>query len=41
VEKAETRRLGASGYFRKPANYDEFLKIGEIVQKMLAEGLEP
>jgi CheY-like chemotaxis protein len=28
-------RLGASGYFLKPSDYDEFMRLGEIVRQMI------
>jgi CheY-like chemotaxis protein len=28
--------LGANGYFRKPSNFDEFMKLGQIVKELLA-----
>ena len=36
-DHAKTASLGANGYFRKPSSYDAFLKVGEVVKKMLAE----
>ena len=36
-DRRETAALGAIRYFRKPASYQEFLKIGEIVEEVLAE----
>lgn len=35
-DRRETTELGASCYFRKPASYQEFLKIGEVLEDMLA-----
>ncbi len=29
----ETTRLGATAYFRKPADLDEFMKVGEVVRR--------
>lgn len=37
-ERAATRRLGVVGYFRKPSNYDLFLKLGELIRDVLAGG---
>jgi chemotaxis family two-component system response regulator Rcp1 len=34
-DRAETQRLEADGYFRKPSNYDEFLKLGLLIKEML------
>jgi CheY-like chemotaxis protein len=40
-DRAEASGLGAS-YFRKPANYEAFLKLGAILQKFLEDtGLTP
>jgi CheY-like chemotaxis protein len=38
--QADQRRaaeLGAKAYFKKPAGYDEFMKVGDIIQKVLNE----
>jgi two-component system, chemotaxis family, response regulator Rcp1 len=35
-DRRESAALGA-GYFRKPANYDEFLKIGTLLRTFLAD----
>lgn len=34
-DREETARLGATEYFRKPSDYEAYLKLGEIVQRML------
>ena len=34
-DRAEMAKLGANRYFRKPPDYDAFLKLGEIVKAML------
>lgn len=40
-DRAKAKALGAS-YFRKPANYEAFLKLGSILQEFLEEnGLLP
>ncbi len=40
-DRAEAKMLGAS-YFRKPVNYEAFLKLGSVLQKFLEEnGLLP
>src|SRR5579872_461687 len=36
-EREELRKLGIAGYFRKPASYDEFMKIGLVLQRVLDE----
>ncbi|HEV2202007.1 MAG TPA: response regulator [Bryobacteraceae bacterium] len=30
--------MGASRYFRKPADYDEFMRLGDLVKGILAHG---
>ncbi len=35
ADKAKIEQLGVQGYFLKPASYDDFLKIGELVLKTL------
>lgn len=34
-DRAETARLGATAYFRKPADLEEFMCIGKVVQSVL------
>ena len=34
-DRKEISRLGASGYFQKPASYDAFLKVGEALKNLL------
>jgi DNA-binding response OmpR family regulator len=34
ADRAEAERLGAA-YFRKPSAYDEFLKVGPILRRLL------
>lgn len=36
-DRRETAALGAIRYFRKPTSYQEFLKIGEVLEEVLAE----
>jgi CheY-like chemotaxis protein len=36
-DRNEVVQLGAQHYFCKPVNYDEFLKVGAILQRMLSE----
>jgi DNA-binding response OmpR family regulator len=36
-DRAETVRLGANRYFRKPSTYEEFLKVGAVLNEVLAE----
>jgi hypothetical protein len=30
------KELGADGYFRKPSEFDEFMKLGDLVKGVLA-----
>jgi CheY-like chemotaxis protein len=34
-DRKDISRLGANGYFQKPASYDEFLKVGEALKRLL------
>jgi two-component system, chemotaxis family, response regulator Rcp1 len=34
-DREEMGRLGANGYFRKPSDYHDFMKLGEIVAGLL------
>jgi chemotaxis family two-component system response regulator Rcp1 len=36
-ERDELARLGVARYFRKPASYDEFMKLGSVLQGVLDE----
>jgi len=36
-DRRETAALGANRYFRKPTSYQEFLKIAEVLEEVLAE----
>jgi DNA-binding NarL/FixJ family response regulator len=35
TELEAMKALGASGYFQKPSNYDEFMKLGAMVRELL------
>lgn len=35
-DRAEMNGLGANGYFRKPSAYADFMKLGEMVRKILS-----
>jgi DNA-binding response OmpR family regulator len=37
-DKAQTTRLGATKYFRKPSRLDEFMKLGLLVRDVLRGG---
>ncbi len=34
-DRQETRRLGSSGYFRKPSSFQEFLEIGAVIKGLI------
>lgn len=34
-DREELTKLGAYGYFRKPSEYDEFMKLGALVKEAL------
>jgi DNA-binding response OmpR family regulator len=36
-DRAESAALGATAYFRKPAGYAAFLKIGEVIHELLGD----
>ena len=35
-DREQMRNLGADGYFRKPSEYDEFMKLGDMVKALLS-----
>lgn len=35
-DRAKSTALGANAYFQKPADYEAFLKLGDVVRKHLA-----
>lgn len=37
-DRDKMKKLGCDGYFRKPSEYHEFMKLGELVKTMLAGG---
>lgn len=37
ADRSNAARLGANGYFCKPSNFEEYLKIGEVTRSMLAQ----
>jgi DNA-binding response OmpR family regulator len=39
-DRAEMAKLGVKGYFRKPSDYEDFMKLGVIVKSLLAGTLE-
>jgi len=40
ADRAETTRLGATAYFRKPHDLESFMRIGEVVQGILGAATE-
>ncbi len=40
-DREEMDRLGANGYFRKPSEFSDFMKLGEIVRELLARKERP
>ena len=36
-DRQDMAKFGVKGYFRKPSEYDSFLKLGEVVKSMLEE----
>ena len=36
-DRAAAERLGANRYFRKPTDYDEYLKLGKILEELICE----
>ena len=37
VDRAEAAKLGATAYFRKPPDLEEFMKIGVVVERVLTD----
>lgn len=35
-DRSQMMNLGANAYFHKPSDYDEFMKLGEIVKSLFA-----
>jgi CheY-like chemotaxis protein len=40
-DREQAAQFGAVRYFRKPANYDEFLKLGDVLRQMLEQTQMP
>jgi chemotaxis family two-component system response regulator Rcp1 len=36
TDRASFTKLGVSEYFRKPLEYDEFLKLGDVIKRLFA-----
>lgn len=34
-DQARMIRLGANGYFHKPSEYNEFMKLGKVIKELL------
>ena len=37
-DREDMSRLGANGYFRKPSQYAQFMKLGELIKEVLNLG---
>jgi len=37
-DREEMMKLGANGYFRKPSDFDAFLKLGDLVRDVFSGG---
>jgi chemotaxis family two-component system response regulator Rcp1 len=37
-DREQMERLGANGYFNKPSDFDEFMKLGDVVKSVLRTG---
>ena len=40
-DREEMDALGANGYFRKPSDFSEFMKLGQLVGELLARKDDP
>ena len=40
-DRDQMTKLGANGYFRKPSEYAEFMKLGDVVRELLNRGQAP
>jgi CheY-like chemotaxis protein len=40
-DRDEMNALGANGYFRKPSEFSEFMKLGQLVRDVLAQNQGP
>jgi len=40
-ERDTVMELGADAFFRKPSEYDEFLKLGDLIRSLLPAAPEP
>ncbi len=38
ADREAMANFGISGYFRKPSQYDEFMKLGDLVKNLLEKG---
>ncbi len=39
--REEMEAFGANGYFRKPSEFSEFMKLGQLVRELLAQSETP
>ena len=40
-DREDMDAFGANGYFRKPSEFSEFMKLGELVRDLLAQNETP
>jgi chemotaxis family two-component system response regulator Rcp1 len=40
-ERSVVEAYGVSGYFRKPSNFAEFMKLGPVIEALLRKGTDP
>ena len=40
-DREEMTKLGANSYFRKPSEYAEFMKLGDVIQELLSSNRGP
>jgi len=39
-DRESMAKLGANGYFRKPSDYEQFMKLGGLVRNLLGDSSE-
>lgn len=37
-DRADMIKLGADEFFRKPSDYDDFMKLGDMIKRLLSGG---
>ena len=40
-DRADLKKLGTNGYFHKPSDYEQFLKLGDMIEEVLAGESKP